>query len=268
MAIGTVIVPAFDPKGVQQAVSAALPFVESQGAHLVGLHLRERYPASQVPEYNWHAAVLKEFEAGVAARADEIRHAFEVAKGSADATWLQPEGSEGLDFGPALRAADLIVVPSPKCCDRPDAAGLIEDILIGSGRPVLLAPGTVPPAVPKSYLIGWNGSLEAASAVAVARPLLDLAERVSVVSVGRVTGLVPTAEAVADTLRRGGIAAEVTMLDKKGSVMETLRSEAAAADIDTLLVGAYSHSRIRERVLGGVTRHTVTDPFMRTLLVH
>ena len=70
MAIGTVIVPAFDPKGVQQAVSAALPFVESQGAHLVGLHLRERYPASQVPEYNWHAAVLKEFEAGVAARAD------------------------------------------------------------------------------------------------------------------------------------------------------------------------------------------------------
>ncbi|NNU17567.1 universal stress protein [Parvularcula sp. ZS-1/3] len=268
MTIGTVLVPAFDDKGIRHAVRAAMPFVQKLRASLNVLHVRERYPAAHVAEYYWHTEVLKEFAEKVAQRAQELRVAAEEAAGRSDFTWLQPEGVEEADFGPASRMADLIVAPPPNVCGRPDAQSLVEQLMIGSGRPVLLTPEDAEPRVPSSYLVGWNGSIEATRALAAARPLLETAKRVTVVSVGEIDRPAPDASVIAEALNNAGIKAEGRTVGKIGTVTETLKGEASEAGADVLLLGAYSHSRLRERVLGGVTRKTIRQPFMPTLLVH
>jgi nucleotide-binding universal stress UspA family protein len=269
MAIGTILVPAFDQKGVEQATSAAVPFAKAAGAAVIGLHIRERYPAGQVAEYYWHTSVMNEFEENVRRRADAVREVFEKGVEGHPFEWLQPEGAEELDYGVAARTADLIVAPSPEACSRPDAADLVESMLIGSGRPVLVNPPDAKPHLPESYLIGWNGSLEAARAIASARPLLELAGRCVVVSIGELPHRAPDAAAVAESLVRCGIEAKSRAMPKaQGSTIEALRKEAGSQGADTLLLGAYSHSRLRERILGGVTRKSVCEAVMPTVLVH
>ncbi|MEE4213117.1 MAG: universal stress protein [Parvularcula sp.] len=268
MPLGTILVPAFDQKGLEEAVAAALPFAKATKAEITGLHIRARHPSAQVAEYYWATSVMKEFEENVRRRADAMRKTFEEAVGG-PCDWLQPEGSEEVDYGVAARAADLIVAPSPESCDRPDAADLLETLLITSGRPVLISPPKEAPRVPSSYLIGWNGSLEAARAISVARPLLELAGRATVLSIGQLPGRAPDAAAVAATLSRGGIKAKGVALPKTdGSVVKALTREAEERGAEALLLGAYSHSRLRERILGGVTRKSVLNAGMATVLVH
>ncbi|MEM1102487.1 MAG: universal stress protein [Pseudomonadota bacterium] len=268
MAIGAVLVPAFDVKGVGHAVKAALPFVDAFGAQLIVAHVRERYPSGYVAEYYWHTSVVNEFEDGRKRRAEDIKTAAVEAIGSRESSWIEPEGSEETTYGVVARTADVIVAPPPGVCDTTYAESLLQSILVGSGRPVFIAPEGAAPAITKSYLVGWNGSVEAGRAIAVARPLLEAAEKVTIVSVGDVEGAAADAAGVADALAKSGVNAVGLNAEKRGSVTETLQAVAGDFGADALLLGGYSHSRLRERVLGGVTRRVIEKPPMPVILVH
>ncbi|WP_162178282.1 universal stress protein [Parvularcula oceani] len=269
MTLGTILVPAYDLKGLKHAVAAARPYAESAKAKLVGLHVRERYPVGAVAEYYWHAPIVEEFQSGIAQRAEEMRAAFEEGAAGLETEWRQPEGTEVVDLGIQARLADLVVVPAPAVCERTDAAGMAEAVLVGSGRCVLVAPPGEARPVPRHILLAWNGSVEAARAAAIARPMLNLAERVTVLSVGDIAIGMPEPGAVADALRRSGLAAEGRSVAKgQGGVTATLAEQAEMAEADAVLLGAYSHTRLRERILGGVTRRLVTEPKLPTFMVH
>ena len=166
---------------------------------------------------------------------------------------------------PAL-VADLGVFARPVEHDNVDRRALMELALFESGRPVLLAPPQEVKSIGRRIVIGWNGSTEAARAIAVAMPLLSRAEAVFVVAIGDADDVADPAE-IAATLNMNGIAAAAVTVAPKGNVTDTLVSEAEKVSADLLVIGAYSHNRLREFVLGGVTRDLQEDAQIATLMV-
>jgi nucleotide-binding universal stress UspA family protein len=232
--------------------------------------VRERSPVASVAEFYAHTPLLAEFETAANDRAEAMRAAFEEAAASVvRREFLVSEGNEGVDLAPAARTADLVVCPAPAACERRDGARLIESVLVGCSRPVLVTGEGAGAGLPRRVLIAWNGSVEAARAVAVARPLLSLAGSVAVASVGPVEAGAPGPEEVAEALARSGIeAAGRTLAKQDRSVSETLAAHARDEGCDALLLGAYSHSRLQQRVFGGVTRRAVEKPALPTIMVH
>jgi len=172
------------------------------------------------------------------------------------------------------RYADLIVVGQGRdLVNAPyDLAFLPEELALGVGRPVLVVPryGTFE-TVGERILIAWNGSREATRAVHDALPLLKLATRVTVLSIDpdADTGpRVPSAD-IALHLARHSVAAEAASdVGADIGVGDLLLSRAADLSADLVVMGAYGHSRMREMVLGGVTRQMLQHMTVPVLMSH
>jgi nucleotide-binding universal stress UspA family protein len=105
-------------------------------------------------------------------------------------------------------------------------------------------------------LLAWNASPQAARAVASALALLQKATRVIILAVGNGPEPEPTADDLARALAWHGIGAQARHVEQGGRrVRDILLTEAAAARADLLVIGAYSHSRLRQVAFGGVTEH-------------
>jgi nucleotide-binding universal stress UspA family protein len=165
---------------------------------------------------------------------------------------------------PHCLLADLLVVAQTDGDNRsvrvpPDFADQMAD---AAGLPVLVVPYAGHfPEVGRRVLIAWKPSPQAARAVRAAIPLLEKAERVDIVGFvgkrasGDETGPTPGVAQVAAMLASHGVQAKAVELPLGGvAVGEMLLSYAADRQSDLLVMGCYSHSRLRERVLGGVTR--------------
>jgi nucleotide-binding universal stress UspA family protein len=161
------------------------------------------------------------------------------------------------------RASDLFVYGRPF-----DEGGLmsqyLEAVLFNSSSPVLLAPPAAAALrAPKTIVVGWRDSAECARAIAAARPFLLAADMVHLVSIledgsEEERHREPAAD-MARHLARHGIAVEIRHLPKWHRPGEGLVNEAVALGADLIVAGAYGHSRFRERIWGGVTRHLLTE---------
>lgn len=157
--------------------------------------------------------------------------------------------------------ADLVIMAAPRAA-RGGAyvAGMFADLLVGCGRPVLLVPegwqGSLPP---QRVSCAWKASKEAARAIHDALPVLRAAESVDVVVVDPARsdpgeGDRPGAE-LARHLARHGVRAELHGIPRTGgTVGDALIQHARESGADLIVAGGFSHSRLREQVLGGVTR--------------
>ena len=119
-------------------------------------------------------------------------------------------------------------------------------------------------------LVAWNGSAQAARAVNDALPFLQSAERVVVVMVNPARGDRTEGTDIARHLARHGIAAEITdiVTDRNGNVGNVLLSRATDEAADLIVIGAYGHSRLRELVLGGVSRALLGHMTVPVLMAH
>jgi len=135
-------------------------------------------------------------------------------------------------------------------------AGFVEAVILQSGTPAVVLPYPHRKlAIGNRVLVAWDGSLQAARAVRSALPLLRLAERVRVVTWGRQCPAAPLSRLdLPGWLRRHGIASHVQLRPPSKQVVQALASMAEDDDIDLVVMGCYGHSRIRERIFGGVTR--------------
>ena len=145
---------------------------------------------------------------------------------------------------------------------------------MASGRPVLVVPftGAAPP-VGGTALVAWNGGRESARAANDALPLLSLAREVQVVVIDpegtdlEGTGL-PGA-ALAEHLARHDIPVETKVLHgAEVDAPNVLLSHAADVNANLIVSGAYGHSRLRETVLGGMTRHLMLHMTAPVLMSH
>jgi nucleotide-binding universal stress UspA family protein len=143
-----------------------------------------------------------------------------------------------------------------------------EEILFSAGRPVLL-PGAAAPEKISKVVIAWDGSSHAARALTQALHLFDVKEAEVLVVEGEknLKGTVP-AKNVAAHIERHGVAAKPVELKMTTDVATTIDQHAAAAGADLIVMGAFGRSRLREFVLGGVTRKLTQSSSAPILLAH
>lgn len=150
--------------------------------------------------------------------------------------------------------------------------GLIEAALFESGRPVLMVPPQHQGFSGRRILIGWDGSANAARAVAGAMPFLRAAEAVEIVSVvgeKDLSNSVPGADLARHLARHGiDVSVSTTALGAKENVAEAIQREAAGFKAGLVVIGAYRHSRLREWLLGGVTQSLLKACRVPLLMSH
>jgi hypothetical protein len=160
----------------------------------------------------------------------------------------------------AARFTDLIVAS----LDDP----ALEEVAIGSRCPVLALPKSVPMlAFDRPVLLAWDGGHEAAAAMRAALPLLALASSVHIVTVREKEGTLPARDA-ACYLSRHDIHAEVHEIERHGSIAATIAETAHSLDAGLIVMGLFGKSRLRELLLGGVSRELLDKSLVPLLLAH
>jgi nucleotide-binding universal stress UspA family protein len=167
------------------------------------------------------------------------------------------------------RFADLVVVGRKR--DGEDVAmDVLEAALMDTGKPLLIAPAAPPKDLLGTVIIAWKDTPEAARAVAAAMPLIDNAASVVIVSVGE--GGAPedtSCERLQRSLRWHNKETTLKLITRAGRAPVDLLLETAKEVGATLLVmGGYSHSRLREVVFGGFTQRILTDADLPVLMAH
>ena len=170
------------------------------------------------------------------------------------------------------RCADLVISGLASAALL-DASRSVDsgDLVLQAGRPVLLVPGGQDNLALDRVLIGWKDSRETRRAVADALPLLQHAGRVTLVEVAAEVDRMAARQHLDDVagwLRRHGVAAQTFVAPATGDDTRTLHDIAVDERSDLIIAGAYGHSRLREWVLGGVTRDLLLRSPCCTLVSH
>ena len=190
-------------------------------------------------------------------------------QGHPTAGWVEEE-VPGRDLvGNRGRLFDLIVVGRPVRNSATPTMSLLEAALFETGRPVLIAPPKPRSGLGRNVVVSWNGSYETPRCISFAMPLLREAEKVTVLQIeeGMVPG--PTANDATIHLRRNGINAEARNVEAgRRTAGEAVLEEAEKIDADLLIKGAYTRSRIRQMIFGGITSHILNAAEMPVLMCH
>jgi len=209
------------------------------------------------------------FDAAVAATG-LVLHDAPPGPGAASASWRSEAGREDRVVRRACPTCDLLVMANR--AGRDDNLQFVltlEAALLTGGRPLLLIPDGSPRRAFPSVAIAWDNSGLAAHAVAGAMPLLRDAAAVSVLSAATPRTDPARAAELAGYLAWHGIAAAVDRIDPgHGKVGPALLARAGELGADLLVMGGYGHSRVREFILGGVTRHVLTHTAIPVLIAH
>jgi nucleotide-binding universal stress UspA family protein len=184
------------------------------------------------------------------------------------ATWADRVGEIETEVARFGRVSDLIVLQRV-APGRIMALRCFDAAVFESGRPALLVTEKLPFDIVDHVMIAWNGSLEASRAVLGAMPLLHLANRVSIFAAPQYDAESVDPDDLAEALSWHGIRAH--MIASPGSESSTGEAlvDAATRQRATLIVmGAYTHSRLRQRFLGGVTEHLLAHAPVPLLMTH
>jgi nucleotide-binding universal stress UspA family protein len=154
------------------------------------------------------------------------------------------------------RLADLTVVRHPATPEEVSSSDVLHAVLFDSGRPLLIAPQVAPTTVGRRICLGWNGSAESAAAVEAAMPWLQRAEAVRILWAEDYQRHGPQAQELQTYLAMHGVPADLRMFKPIDNIVGAgLLAAAKEFNCDLLAMGAYAHSRLRQQILGGVTRH-------------
>ena len=245
-----------DPAAFELAARLAKSF----GARLVGLEP----PSYGVMSMAWaDAGMGAPIGGGLAEDAEErqrvaaVRQAFDARALGLIAEWRAADDSGPTAIGIIGRAYDLIVMPQPGALPKMPES-VFETALFDSGRPVLVVPPRFTGMVGRKILFAWNGSTESARAISLAMPVLSRAESIDVLSVDGAMVPGPSSSEIADSLRSHGL--NVTSQHVKPvtrSAGQTIVDTAIAGGCDLIVKGAYTQSRLRQMIFGGMTRHLI-----------
>jgi nucleotide-binding universal stress UspA family protein len=174
----------------------------------------------------------------------------------------------------AARRADLVVLAQRDHSWR-DSPHLDVDVavILGSGRPVLVVPNDgLASASTRRVLVAWSDTRESSRAVFDALPLLQHADDVKVVAI---RGEQPNTEQneldvdICSNLVRHNVRCKTTeQIATHADVGRALTQQAIAHRADLLVMGCYGHSRLREFVLGGASRHQLQHMMIPVLMSH
>jgi nucleotide-binding universal stress UspA family protein len=185
------------------------------------------------------------------------------------ASWCEEEHDAPDRLMFHARHHDLIVMGRPA---RPNGLppDLLETLLMGCGRPILLAGAAPPERLPGTVMVCWRETPDAARAMVAAMPVLSAAERVIFCAVDEGgTGTKHAIEAVVRQFALRGVPTHLEVVARRGRpVPEILFSVAKERSADILVMGAYGHAPLREFIFGGCTRAVLQNAGVPVLMMH
>jgi len=187
---------------------------------------------------------------------------------NASASWQVVAGEVADYVGRRARTSDVALCTLPDA-RVPDSQEVFKDLVYRSGRPLIVIPTSFTDTPGRRVLVAWNGSAECARAVGAALPILWSAEQVSLLQIGDANPDRPGLEDVAEYLADHGVSSERIVEAKTGDpVGAQIHAAAVKQCADMIVLGAYSHSRWRELILGGVTQYLATHSELPIFMSH
>jgi nucleotide-binding universal stress UspA family protein len=259
-----------------QALRLAFDLGQRFEAEVIGLHAATE-TSSALPYMgesmsgalldNMVAALEKESAArqqAAQAALDEARQAV-----SGNGQLMVRKGAEDDMLAQYGRLADLVVVARGASDTALSESPTMQAAIMNTGRPVLVAPPERAGTVARNIVVAWNGSAQAARALGAAMPLLSQADTVTLLQIDEGSGEGPPIEDAVDYLAAHGCQAKaLTQPHGHGSIGDDLLLAAHNQGADLLVMGAYSHNRIRELVFGGATLEALLDATIPVLMIH
>ncbi len=268
-------------------LEAAVNLAKEHGSFLTGL-----YVAPEVHGRSYSGQLLQGASAAMSATvakaekalqtladaaeriSDEARANFEqtATKAGISHAWHDIEGNLYDALSVHGRFCDVAVVGQGGEAKKRFGETATEHLLLSVGHPIMLIPRTGHfPIIGKRILIAWDRSPLAARAVHNARPFLRSADEVKVLAINlesEVHGGVP-GSGICEHLSHHGIKANPEHIDVRNrDLSDVLLSKATEMDADLIIMGAYGHSRLRERILGGVTHNILHHTAVPVLMSH
>lgn len=274
MPIKTVAVVFTSSDRAKVVLDFAIALASAHGAHLVGLHAEGLDPPPVMSPFDLpDAAVIAGLYEEAAERSRTIGELFEAEtrRAGVSSAWRAVRGTSAAASAGVVegcRSADLVLASQP----APGYVGEMDDVLFESGRPVLFIPWIMREAKPfKRILVAWDGSRESTRAIFDSVSLLRAASEVEIFTIDAQDTDTQSASVVgadiAETLARHGLSVTVNNQESArlpiASVLENRCADYAA---DLLVMGAYSHARIRERLFGGVTQQLLESMTVPVLM--
>ncbi|MGK2912485.1 MAG: universal stress protein [Sphingobium sp.] len=258
-----------DDAGEEARFQAALDLVRATNGHLTCLDIVQA-PILVGADYmmaDAEVALLADARNREAVNRDRIEARLSVEDIAWD--WADATG----DIAGLLEAeaglADIIVLNTMFADhEPPDMRAIVSDVVMRAGKPIL--------AVPQQFrsldangqaLVAWNGAPAVAETLRAVTPLLALTKGVTIVEIGKTDG--PPAEEAAAYLSRHGIHARIDRdVPLEWTVADALLTACRDRQPAYCIIGAYGHSRLRERLIGGVTRRMLAESPVPLLLGH
>jgi nucleotide-binding universal stress UspA family protein len=281
MSMKTILVPMESHDVRRSALETALLLARRNNSYIEGFALR--WPIIEFAGVDMMGGLpLESYSQDIAEEAKKARQIFETFMQKHDVPrstetteslsfgWLD-DASEGESIiGSYGRVFDVIVMNRSDTKSTPLHDRAIESGLFESGRPILLSPPSPPRQIATNVLVAWNCSTEQARAIALAMPLLQKADRVTVLTVNGGTGVPgPSAEQLIRYLQRNGIVAEPLRVELDGrSTGEAILAATESLGCDLLIKGAYTQSRLRQMIFGGATQHVLANAALPVLLAN
>ncbi|HSV28506.1 MAG TPA: universal stress protein [Candidatus Omnitrophota bacterium] len=284
----TMLVPVPDGRSAASPLDVAFRLAAEFQAHVIGLHVRVD-PTAAVPLMGegMSGAMVEDMmtaaERQGADRADQAKMAFDAAcdrhgviralhppAEGLSAEWVDIVGREEEAVAWRGRLNDLVAMARPDPGADTPSLMTLNAALMESGKPLLLTPPVPKETIGTRIAIAWNGSAEAGRAVVCAMPLLKRAAHVLILSIAEDerTNNAPAGE-LAAYLAWHGVRAECKVTSgAAANPGEALLKECEYQGIDLLVMGAYTHSRLRQLILGGVTRHVIHHADIPVLMCH
>ena len=172
------------------------------------------------------------------------------------------------------RHVDLTIMARPSKTGAGFHHEVMESVLMGSGRPLLLIPpGWKTDGAMKTVFVAWNAGREAARALGDSRDWLDAATKIVIGTVDAKPGPRGHGEApgvdIATHLARHGYAVELRNTDSLGAEKgDAILAAAEAAGADLIVIGGFGHARMQQALFGGVTRTMVETSRVPLLMSH
>lgn len=273
--IKTILVLADVAPRLEPTLALAVELAQRFAAHLDVLHIRAD-PTALPPliDGGLSASMIEEIRKA-AEKASEEREAnmlviYErvAAAANVSAHWHVTTGPQSDIAAAAGRLSDLIVIGRPDDPDDTSWRRTVDAILFNSGRPVLLLPRQPPPLFGERVALAWNGSAQAAHAVAMALPFFRFAKRTTVMSAGAIDRNASVDRLVAYLARHDVEAVAREFEPGYASIGAALLEHSKLSHANLLVMGAYSHSRLREVILGGATREILAAADLPVLMAH
>ncbi len=276
----TILLPFSGSDTATAALDTAVAVAHKFDSYIEGLFVRQLPPIIAGEGITLPGDYMTQLAEESQAQAKIARETFEKAtsernipSGNVETTgviagWSEIEGTLTQAIGEYGRVFDLIVVARDEQRSI-DWKAACETALFESGRPVVVAGATAPQTIGTNVLIGWNGSTETSRAIAMAMPFLERASTVKVLTVegGNVSG--PEGKRAAKQLNRHGINVEAVTVNPQGvAVGQAMLDYAQETNVDLIVKGAYTHSRLRQMIFGGATSELLNNSPIPVLFCH